>query len=153
MACPHCQTHLTMHPSRAGQIEFCSSCGGKFQVPVPTATSAPVASPDYTMPIQSVSSGASYEVEEFCSRKIAAGICAIMLGGFGVHKFILGLNTSGIIMLVLTLFGIVAGACFIIPILAPMVMGVIGLVEGIIYLSKSDQDFYRDYAVLKKEWF
>lgn len=37
--------------------------------------------------------------------------------------------------------------------IATLVMSVIGLVEGIIYLSKSDEDFYQTYAVEKRQWF
>ncbi len=32
-------------------------------------------------------------------------------------------------------------------------MAIIGLVEGILYLTKSDKDFYKTYIVSKKEWF
>ena len=88
----------------------------------------------------------SSEIQNFASKKIAAGICGILLGCLGVHKFILGLNTSGIIMLVVS----IVGACITIPLFA---MAVIGLVEGIIYLTKSDEDFYQTYAIQKKEWF
>ena len=67
-------------------------------------------------------------------KKIAAGICGILLGALGVHKFILGYTKEGIIMLVVTLVGSLI-------LIGPMVMGIIGLVEGIIYLTKSDADF------------
>ncbi len=77
-------------------------------------------------------------------KKIAAGICAILLGALGVHKFILGYTTEGIIMLLATIL-----SC---GILAP-VTGVIGLVEGIIYLTKTDEDFVRTYIENKKGWF
>lgn len=83
-------------------------------------------------------------VRDFSSKKIAAGVCGILLGGLGIHKFILGLTTPGIIMLLITLLTCGLGG---------MVTGVIGLVEGIIYLTKSDEDFYRLYAVEKKGWF
>ncbi len=44
--------------------------------------------------------------------------------------------------------------CFIVlPIFATIAMHVIGFAEGIIYLTKSDQDFYQTYAVEKKQWF
>jgi hypothetical protein len=33
-----------------------------------------------------------------------------------------------------------------------VVMGVIGLIEGIVYLTKSDEDFYRIYGVEKQGW-
>jgi hypothetical protein len=41
----------------------------------------------------------------------------------------------------------------LVPFVASVAMSVIGVVEGIIYLTKSDQDFYETYAVQKKEWF
>jgi len=33
------------------------------------------------------------------------------------------------------------------------ISGIIGLIEGIIYLTKSDEDFYKTYQVEKKSWF
>lgn len=72
-------------------------------------------------------------------KKIMVGLCAILVGGFGVHKFILGYTNEGIIQLVL-------GLCFGIG-------GIIGIVEGIIYLTKSDEEFARTYLVEKKGWF
>jgi TM2 domain-containing membrane protein YozV len=87
------------------------------------------------------------EVRDFSSKKIAAGICGILLGSFGVHKFILGLNTAGTIMLAISLVGLI---CLGIPWL---VMIAIGLAEGIVYLTMSDEDFFENYAVRKKEWF
>lgn len=77
-------------------------------------------------------------------KKIAAGICAILIGGFGVHKFILGYTTAGIIMLLVTLLTCGVGG---------IVMHVIGIVEGILYLTKSDAEFYQTYMINKKEWF
>jgi TM2 domain-containing membrane protein YozV len=82
--------------------------------------------------------------ESFAGKKVAAGICGILLGSLGIHKFILGLTTPGIIMLLVSLLTCGIGA---IP------MGIIGLVEGIIYLTKSDEEFYRLYGVEKKGWF
>lgn len=102
-------------------------------------------------PVQSVNPGES--VQAFAGKKIAAGICGILLGSLGVHKFILGLTTPGVIMLAVTLVCAVSGACLIFPILGSMAMGVIGLIEGIIYLTKTDEEFYRLYAVEKRGWF
>lgn len=77
-------------------------------------------------------------------KKVVAGICGILLGAFGIHKFVLGYTTEGIIMLVGTLLTCgVAGAVF----------GVIGLVEGIIYLTKSDEEFVATYINDQKTWF
>jgi TM2 domain-containing membrane protein YozV len=88
------------------------------------------------------------------SKKIAAGICGLLLGGFGVHKYILGLNSAGTIMLCCTL------GSWIITLItcgigAPLtlVMHVIGIIEGIIYLTKTDAEFYQLYVVQKKQWF
>jgi TM2 domain-containing membrane protein YozV len=85
-------------------------------------------------------------------KKLAAGICGILLGSLGIHKFILGYSTEGAIMLVVSVLGLVF-SCFIIPAIAPLVMSVIGLAEGIIYLTKTDEDFVNTYIVNKKTWF
>jgi TM2 domain-containing membrane protein YozV len=85
-------------------------------------------------------------------KKISAGICGILLGGFGIHKFILGYTQEGVIMLVVSIAGILL-SCFFIPLLATMAMGVIGLAEGIIYLTKSDEEFVSTYITNKKGWF
>jgi TM2 domain-containing membrane protein YozV len=81
------------------------------------------------------------------SKKLAAGICGILLGAFGVHKFILGITKPAIIMLVVSLVGFIACG---IPTAA---MSIIGIVEGIMYLTKSDEDFHQIYEVGKKGWF
>jgi TM2 domain-containing membrane protein YozV len=83
-------------------------------------------------------------VKDFAGKKIAAGICGILLGSLGIHKFILGLSKQGVIMLLVSLLTCGIGAS---------VMYVIGLVEGIIYLTKTDEDFYQTYGVEKKGWF
>ena len=81
-------------------------------------------------------------------KKVAAGVCGILLGGFGVHKFILGYTTEGLIMLLVSLIGSLV-TCGI----SWAVMIIIGLVEGIIYLTKSDEEFAQTYIVNKKGWF
>ncbi|MFN4066500.1 MAG: TM2 domain-containing protein [Thermosynechococcus sp.] len=81
---------------------------------------------------------------DISGKKLAAGICGILLGTLGIHKFVLGYNTEGLIMLLVSLL-----TCGLV---AP-VMGIIGLIEGIIYLTKSDEEFYRTYIASKKGWF
>jgi len=88
------------------------------------------------------------------SNKVAAGICGILLGEFGVHKFILGYSNAGTIMLAATLGGwvltfLTCGITFF----APLAIHIIGLVEGIIYLTKTDEEFVRIYVEGRKEWF
>jgi TM2 domain-containing membrane protein YozV len=87
---------------------------------------------------------AAYVPRDVANTKLAAGLCGILLGALGVHKFILGMNKAGITMLLITVltFGI-----------AGMVMHIIGIVEGILYLTKSDEEFYQTYMVQKKAWF
>ena len=79
---------------------------------------------------------------------VAAGLLRIFLGMFGIHKFYLGYNTPGFIMLGVTVLGglVTFG-------LALSVVWLIGLIEGVIYLVKSQQDFERTYVAGKKEWF
>jgi TM2 domain-containing membrane protein YozV len=86
------------------------------------------------------------------NKKVLAGILGIVAGAFGVHKFILGYTNEGIILAAVTLVGIVT-SCFFIGWLFVWIPGTIGLVEGIIYLTKSDEEFYQTYQVNKKPWF
>lgn len=91
-------------------------------------------------------------LQEANSKKVLAGILGIIFGSLGVHKFVLGYNNEGIILLIATIIGY-ATACFIIGYFILLATGVIGLVEGIIYLTKTDDDFYNTYMKNKKVWF
>jgi TM2 domain-containing membrane protein YozV len=106
---------------------------GAFPELMPESGTVP---PTITPPQQSITSRAS--------NKIAAGICGILLGGLGIHKFILGYTGAGLIMLLVTVL-----TCGI----AGVVIHLIGLIEGIIYLTKSDEEFVRIYVDGRKEWF
>jgi len=86
------------------------------------------------------------------NKKILAGILGIILGGLGIHKFILGYNKEGIILIALTVIGY-ATSCLGIGIILAFGAWAIGLIEGIIYLTKSDEEFYQTYQVNKKPWF
>lgn len=83
-------------------------------------------------------------MSELTNKKMIAGLCGILLGSLGVHKFILGYKKAGIIMAAISV-GSLGFA-------APLVH-LVGLVEGIIYLTKSDADFYQTYVAQVKEWF
>jgi TM2 domain-containing membrane protein YozV len=78
------------------------------------------------------------------SNRVPAGIFAILLGGLGIHKFVLGMTTPGIIMLLISVLSCGYGL---------LVTSVIGFIEGIIYLTKTDAQFHQDYVVNKKQWF
>ena len=79
---------------------------------------------------------------------VAAGLLAIFLGGLGIHKFYLGYNSVGFIMLGVTILG----SIFTLG-LAGLVMELIGIIEGIIYLSKDQHTFDWTYVYNVKEWF
>jgi len=80
-------------------------------------------------------------------KKVAAGVCGILLGSLGVHKFILGYPAQGTIMLAISLVGFLL--CGGVP---TLVVGIIGLIEGIMYLTKPDQEFVNTYITNKKGW-
>jgi len=81
-------------------------------------------------------------------KKLPAGILGILLGGLGIHKFFLGYASEGVLMLVVTLVGGIV-TCGV----AATVMHIIGIIEGVIYLSKSDAEFVQTYVRQRKGWF
>ena len=74
------------------------------------------------------------------NKKVVAGVLAILLGSLGIHKFILGYTTEGIIQIVLSI--ITCG-----------IAGIVPFIEGIIYLTKTDEEFYNTYQLNKRGWF
>ena len=125
--CPNCSTENT------GLENFCRSCGS-------------ILAPSYeNQQMQAPQQGAGQVPG--ADKKVAAGICGILLGGLGIHKFIMGYTNEGIIMLVVQVIGwFLCG-------IPSIVISVIGLVEGIIYLTKSDEEFVQTYVVGRKPWF
>lgn len=92
--------------------------------------------------------GMAYNPASASTERIVAGICGIALGTFGVHKFVLGMVGPGIIMLLVSLVGGLL-TCGI----TAIVVQVIGIIEGIIYLTRTDEQFFAEYVVRKKGWF
>lgn len=110
--------------------QYCTNC----QAPLTSVSTG-------YQPMQGVNQAAMTDWKAMgADKKIVAGICAILLGWLGVHKFILGYTTEGVIMLVL-------------GILTCGLTNIIGIIEGVIYLTKSDEDFVRTYIQNKKGWF
>ena len=62
--------------------------------------------------------------------KVTAALLAILLGGIGIHKFYLGQSGMGILYILFCWTGV------------PLI---IGIIEGIIYLSMSDENFNTKY--------
>ena len=74
--------------------------------------------------------------------RVVAGVLGIFLGALGIHKFYLGYTGAGIVHIVLTVLVISA------PISA-----IVGLIEGIIYLTKTEEDFHKTYVENRRTWF
>jgi len=74
------------------------------------------------------------------NKKVLAGLMGILFGSLGIHKFVLGYTQEGIIQIVISVVTCGIGS-------------IIGFIEGIIYLTKSDEEFYQTYQVGKKGWF
>ena len=87
------------------------------------------------------------------SKKIPAGVAGILLGAFGVHKFIMGFPRAGMTMLAATLIFRVL-AWIHVPFAGTIAWAIwlLGFIEGIIYLVKNDTDWYRDYVIKRQEW-
>ena len=77
------------------------------------------------------------------SNRQTVGLLAILVGFLGIHKFVLGNNTPGLITLLVSLLTCGVGY---------PVMWAIGMVEGVRYLRMSDAEFYQTYVVDKKAW-
>jgi TM2 domain-containing membrane protein YozV len=84
------------------------------------------------------------DLVEISNRKLAAGLLAIFVGSLGIHKFLLGYTNAGLIMLLVSLLTCGIGAS---------VMWVIGIIEGVIYLTKSPEEFKATYIDATKPWF
>lgn len=126
---------------------YCTKCGAQNDEMAQYCVNCQAALPNIGgyQPMQSVSPDAMIDWKAMgADKKVAAGICGILIGSLGIHKFILGYQTEGLIMLLASVL-----TCFV----AWPIMHIIGLIEGIIYLTKSDEEFVRNYIQNKKGWF
>jgi len=106
--------------------QFCSSCGSVIKKEAEIC------------PKCGVRVKKSFQAPLGSKSKVTAGVLAIILGGVGAHKFYLGHTGLGILFL-----------CFF----WTAIPALIGLIEGILYLTKSDEEFYEEYVVQKKQFF
>ena len=127
VACTSCG----VNPKRASN--FCGACGVKTKANQVVCVKCGVSLGSY--------SGGTGE-----KNKMIAFLLALFLGVWGIHKFYLGYNNQGIIMLVCGTIG----WFLLIP---PVVMAIIALIEAIMYISKSDDEFQKVYVDNKKAWF
>ena len=124
---------------------YCTKCGAQNEDYLQTCAhcQAPLPQIGGYQPIQpppAYGGGVPDWKQQGADKKIVAGLLGVLAGGFGIHKFILGYTTEGIIQIVITFVTCGVGS-------------IIGLIEGIIYLTKSDEDFVRTYIQNKKGWF
>ena len=97
--------------------KFCRECGAVINQRAEICPECGVRQPGYE--------------SEGGDERIVAALLAILLGDFGAHKFYLGQTTQGILYL-----------CFF----WTLIPGIIGIIEGVIYLTKSDDEFRRQYV-------
>ena len=145
VTCPNCGTENT------GLENFCRNCGTGLDSPFTNQY-------DYENQQMQKPFTQNNQTTAGAEKKMLVGILAIVMGvlglNFGLHKFLLGYNQEGIIMVSIYLLAIILTVvtCGIgaVLLLVPMIMGII---EGIIYLTKSDEEFVQTYIVNKKPWF
>ncbi|MDP9310394.1 MAG: TM2 domain-containing protein [Chloroflexota bacterium] len=83
--------------------------------------------------------------------KVAAALLAFFLGGLGVHGFYLGNSSMGVTLLLIWLISwplLFVGIGF----LGLSAVGLISLIQTILYIAASDQEFHHKYVVSKR-WF
>lgn len=104
--------------TKGADEQFCSSCGEVIKEEAEIC------------PECGVSQGSS-STNGAGPDRTTAGLLAILLGGIGVHKFYMGDTGMGILYLVF---------CW------TFIPAIVGLIEGIIYLTKSDEEFQQTYS-------
>lgn len=136
MTCPQCGAPL------ADGVTKCNYCGE----PVPQAASQQPPQPAYQQPPVYQQQQPVYQQPQMYQQqmndgidpawpiksKITAGVLALILGGLGIHKFYLGNVGMGILYLLF---------CW------TYIPCIIGLIEGIIYLTSNDHNFQIKHKV------
>lgn len=132
--CPQCGA-----PIDPGATE-CKFCGEKLAVQQ-TAQQFQQAQPQYQQPQPQVIIQQAAPQQVYMTginpswpikSKVVAGVLAILLGSLGIHKFYLGKIGMGILYLLF---------CW------TYIPGIVGLIEGIIYLCSNDENFQLKHHV------
>ncbi|MBV6457871.1 MAG: hypothetical protein HONBIEJF_00991 [Fimbriimonadaceae bacterium] len=129
--CPSCHVQIDATAS------VCPMCGYAFSAAPPPPPSSTGVGP--RIPITSSSYGTH--------NKIAAGLLAIFLGWLGIHAFYLNNTQMGLVLLLVSVVGgaLTCGG-------VSGVVATLALVQGILYLVASDEEFHQKYVV-EKRWF
>lgn len=104
-------------PTPGADEQYCSSCGEVIKKEAEICPECGVRQ----------SSPASSSDKD----RVTAGILALLLGGLGAHKFYLGETGLGLLYL-----------CFS----WTFIPAIVGFIEGILYLTKTDEEFQRKYV-------
>jgi TM2 domain-containing membrane protein YozV len=102
--------------------KFCHECGAVINAKAEICPKCGVRQPGVSNGMRVTPSGRS---------RLAAALLAILLGGFGLHKFYLGRIGLGIVYLLF---------CW------TFIPAIIGLIEGIVYLTMSEESFAQKYG-------
>jgi TM2 domain-containing membrane protein YozV len=131
---------------RGGQVVPVAGTAVDFEAGDGTATGI------YPMPAAALPAGMAATGAAYPKSHVAAGLLALLLGSWGIHKFYLGYNTEGAILLGGTIASIVL-CIIIIGVFGLMAIGLICFVEAIIYLTKTEAEFHQAYVVERRPWF
>jgi TM2 domain-containing membrane protein YozV len=140
--------------TNSGAISGSDGCRYYFSGPDWKGSDAPVRGLSVDFEVEGNQAKAIYRTVGSSSpskNKTAAGLLAIFLGGLGIHKFYLGYTWPGLIYLLCNTVGLLV--TWVLLFTPNFVLGVMALVEGIIYLTKTDEEFEQTYVVNKKHWF
>ncbi len=102
--------------------KFCHECGAVIRVKAEICPKCGVRQPMTSSSVGMLPNG---------KNKLTAGLFALLLGGIGVHKFYLGKVVQGVIYLLF---------CW------TFIPAIVALIEGIVYLTMSDEEFAAKYA-------
>jgi TM2 domain-containing membrane protein YozV len=120
---------VTCGASLRAEAARCVKCGSTVEIPLAPQHGNPPGS--HQPQVVYVHQPPPLHTAQCTKNKITAGILAILLGGIGIHKFYLGRIAQGILY-VLFFWTYV-----------PLVLGV---VEGIIYLTMDERRFCEKYG-------
>ena len=105
------------------QTKFCFACGGSIDARAEICPRCGVRQHATPNPFGTTSASGK--------NRVTAALFALLLGGIGIHKFYLGKAGQGILYLIF---------CW------TFIPAILGLIEGIVYLTMSDDDFLRKYG-------
>lgn len=162
--CTACGRQLKVPPGTAGKRASCPACGETLVVPGPEPPplndpvfaklepkaapaagntkfcfhcGAVIAAPAEICPRCGVRQPAPAGAGSTSPNRVVAALLAIFLGSLGAHKFYLGNTLMGVLYLIVSV-----GTCFI----GAIVIGVIAIIEGLGYLSYTDEQFAATYG-------